>query len=61
MRYPIPSATIGARCASRTHIVVPHLRTLDKDLALSSTYDANPPNTIVLDQFEDNYQHNPGK
>ena len=37
------------------------VRTLDKDLALSSTYDANPPNTIVLDQFEDNYQHNPGK
>ena len=34
------------------------VRTLDKDLALSSTYDADPPNTIVLDQFEDNYQHN---
>ena len=34
------------------------VRTLDKDLALSSTYNANPPNTIVLDQFEDNYQHN---
>ncbi len=37
------------------------VRTLDKDLALSSSYDANPPNTIVLDQFEDNYQHNPMK
>jgi hypothetical protein len=37
------------------------VRKLDKDLALSSTYDANPPNTIVLDEFEDNYQHNPGK
>ena len=35
------------------------VRKLDKDLALSSTYDANPPNTIVLDQFEGNYQHNP--
>lgn len=34
------------------------VRKLDKDLALVSTYDANPPNTIVLDQFEDNYQHN---
>ncbi len=34
------------------------VRTLDKDLALSSTYDANPPNSIVLDQFENNYQHN---
>jgi hypothetical protein len=34
-------------------------RTLEKDLALSSTYDADPPNTIVLDQFEGNYQHNP--
>ena len=37
------------------------VRKLDKDLALSSTYDANPPNTIALDQFENNYQHNPGK
>jgi hypothetical protein len=37
------------------------VRKLDKDLALSSTYDANPPNTIVLDQFENNYEHNPGK
>jgi hypothetical protein len=34
-------------------------RTLDKDLTLTSSYDANPPNTIVLDQFEGNYQHNP--
>jgi hypothetical protein len=34
------------------------VRTLDKDLALSSSYDMNPPNTIVLDQFENNYQHN---
>lgn len=37
------------------------VRKLDKDLALSSTYDDNPPNTIVLDQFENNYQYNPGK
>ena len=36
------------------------VRKLDKDLALSSSYDANPPNTIVLDQFENNFQHNPG-
>ena len=36
------------------------VRTLEKDLALSSSYDANPPNTIVLDQFENNFQHNPG-
>jgi hypothetical protein len=34
------------------------VRTLDKDLALASTYDANPPNSIVLDQLENNYQHN---
>ena len=34
-------------------------RTLDKDMTLTSSYDANPPNTIVLDQFEGNYQHNP--
>lgn len=37
------------------------MRTLEKDLVLSSSYDANPPNTIVLDQFEGNYQHNPGQ
>ncbi|MCP9849053.1 hypothetical protein [Cyanobium sp. Morenito 9A2] len=35
-------------------------RTLERDMILSSSYDANPPNTIVLDQFEGNYQHNPG-
>jgi hypothetical protein len=34
-------------------------RTLEEDLVLSSSYDADPPNTIVLDQFEGNYQHNP--
>jgi len=34
-------------------------RTLEKDLVLSSSDDSNPPNTIVLDQFEGNYQHNP--
>ena len=37
------------------------VRTLDRELTLSSSYDANPPNTIVLDQFEGNYQHNPGQ
>ena len=37
------------------------VRTLDKDLALSSTYDAEPPNTIVLDQLEDNFQYNAGQ
>jgi hypothetical protein len=37
------------------------VRTLDRELRLSSSYDANPPNTIVLDQFEGNYQHNPGQ
>jgi hypothetical protein len=37
------------------------VRRLDRDLTLSSRYDANPPNTIVLDQFEGNYQHNPGQ
>lgn len=36
------------------------MRTLDKDMVLSSSYEANPPNTIVLDQFENNYQHNAG-
>jgi hypothetical protein len=36
------------------------MRTLEADMVLSSTYDANPPNSIVLDQFEGNYQHNPG-
>ncbi len=37
------------------------VRTLDKDLVLSSSYDSDPPNTIVLDQFEGNYQHNTQK
>jgi hypothetical protein len=36
------------------------VRTLNKDLILSSRYDSNPPNTIVLDQLEGNYQYNPG-
>ncbi|MBL0900557.1 MAG: hypothetical protein IBJ17_17905 [Reyranella sp.] len=34
-------------------------RALETDMVLSSRYDANPPNSIVLDQFEGNYQHNP--
>jgi hypothetical protein len=34
-------------------------RTLDADLVISSSYDADPPNTIVLDELEGNYQHNP--
>jgi len=33
-------------------------RKLDKDMTLTSTADSNPPNTIVLDQFEGNYQYN---
>jgi hypothetical protein len=33
-------------------------RKLDKELVLKATYDSDPPNTIVLDQFENNYQRN---
>jgi len=33
-------------------------RKLDKDMTLTSTADSNPPNSIVLDQFEGNYQYN---
>ena len=33
-------------------------RKLDKDMTLTSTADSNPPNTIVLDQLEGNYQYN---
>jgi len=33
-------------------------RKLDQDLTLTSTADANPPNTIVLDELEGNYQYN---
>jgi hypothetical protein len=33
-------------------------RKLDKGMTLTSAADSNPPNTIVLDQFEDNYQYN---
>jgi hypothetical protein len=35
------------------------IRTLEKELVLPATYDSEPPNTIVLDQFENNYQRNP--
>ena len=35
-------------------------RTLEKDLVLPSTDHSTPPNSIVLDQFENNYQHNAG-
>jgi hypothetical protein len=35
-------------------------RKLDQDLTLTSTADSNPPNTIVLDEFEGNYQYNAG-
>jgi hypothetical protein len=35
-------------------------RKLDKDMTLTATADSNPPNTIVLDQFEGNYQYNAG-
>jgi hypothetical protein len=33
-------------------------RKLDQDMTLTSVADSNPPNTIVLDQFEGNYQYN---
>jgi hypothetical protein len=35
-------------------------RKLDKEMVLTATADSNPPNTIVLDQFEGNYQYNAG-
>jgi hypothetical protein len=31
-------------------------RTLDEDLVMAVTYDDDPPNMIVLDEFENNYQ-----
>jgi hypothetical protein len=31
-------------------------RTLGKELVMRATYDDDPPNTIVLDEFENNYQ-----
>ncbi len=34
------------------------VRTLKKELVLKATYDSDPPNTIVLDEFENNYQRN---
>jgi hypothetical protein len=37
------------------------IRTLKKELVLPATYDSDPPNTIVLDQFENNYQRNRNK
>ena len=32
------------------------VRTLEEDLVMAVTYDDDPPNTIVLDEFENNYQ-----
>lgn len=32
------------------------VRTLEKELVMRATYDQDPPNTIVLDEFENNYQ-----
>lgn len=34
------------------------VRTLEKEMVLSGTYDSDPPNSIVLDQLENNYQRN---
>jgi hypothetical protein len=34
-------------------------RTLDEELVMRVTFDDDPPNTIVLDEFENNYQHLP--
>jgi hypothetical protein len=31
-------------------------RTLDEELVMAATYDSDPPNTIVLDELENNYQ-----
>jgi len=35
-------------------------RKLDKDMSLTAAADSSPPNTIVLDQLEGNYQYNAG-
>lgn len=35
-------------------------RKLDEDMTLTAAVDSNPPNTIVLDQLEGNYQYNAG-
>jgi hypothetical protein len=32
------------------------VRTLKEELVMEATYDSDPPNTIVLDEFENNYQ-----
>jgi hypothetical protein len=37
------------------------VRKLEKELVLVATYEATPPNTIVLDEFENNYQRTPSK
>ena len=31
-------------------------RTLEEELAMRATYDDDPPNSIVLDELENNYQ-----
>lgn len=47
--------TLGDRLALPTGWQF-RVRTLEEDLVMPVTYDDDPPNTIVLDEFENNYQ-----
>lgn len=50
--------TLGERLSLLPKGWVFRVRTLEKDLVIEGTHDSDPPNTIVLDEFENNYQRN---
>ena len=56
-----PGNTVGKLPALGERLALPQgwtyrARTLEKELVMRATYDDDPPNTIVLDEFENNYQ-----
>lgn len=58
-----PHYSIDKMPALGEHLSLPEgwkfrIRTLDKELVQGGTYDADPPNTMVLDELENNYQRN---
>jgi hypothetical protein len=51
-------STLGERMKKLPAGWTYRVRTLDKDLVIAATYDSDPPNTVVLDEFENNYNRN---
>jgi hypothetical protein len=56
-----PDNTVGKLPTLGERLTLPEgwqfrVRTLKEELVMAATYDSDPPNTIVLDEFENNYQ-----